>query len=146
MAASSTGRSAENQARAAMVGDVLGDDAGLRRGGREHVRHRVDQLRDGVRGVQVMIEEPVQRGVARPVSLVAARQLRGVGAEQVVERVPAGSVLGDQVRPGELAQQDPCLLSRDAGQAGRGARGDIGARMQSEQPEHPGGTGAQRAV
>ena len=60
-----------------------------------------------------------------------------VGAQQVVEREPAGQVLGGHVRPGQLAQRGARLGPGDPGQAGRRGQRDVRARVQAEQPEHP---------
>ena len=61
-----------------------------------------------------------------------------VGAQQAVEREPAGQVLGGHVRPGQLAQRGARLGPADPGQAGRRGQGDVRARVQAEQAEHPG--------
>jgi hypothetical protein len=64
-------------------------------------------------------------------------QIGGVGAQQVVEGVPAGCVLGDQVRVRQLVDQDPGPGRRERGEAGGCGGGDVRAGVQAEQPEHP---------
>ena len=55
--------------------------------------------------MQVVVEDPADGGVAVGLGVEVAGLVGGVGAEQVVEGVPAGCVLGDQAVAGELAQQ-----------------------------------------
>ena len=86
------------------------------------------QLQRGrVSRVQVMIEHPA--GGRTPLSLAVGRlrQLVGVGAEQVVAGEPAGSVLGQQVCPGQLAESAASLVQRQAGRAGCGSGADVRA-------------------
>jgi hypothetical protein len=54
-----------------------------------------------------------------------------------VEGVPAGHVLGQQVRPGQLGQGTARLRAAGAAQACRRGHRDVRARMQAQQPEHP---------
>ena len=63
------------------------------------------------------------------VAVGVAGLLGGVGAEQVVEGVPAGDVLGDQVRAGQLAQH---------GVGPRAGRGRPGWRRPGRQMSGPG--------
>ena len=56
-------------------------------------------------GVQVVVEDPAAGDVAVGSLSHVAGLVGGVGAQQVVEGVPARSVLGDQAITGELAQQ-----------------------------------------
>ena len=88
--------------RAVVARDVLRDDAGLRRrqGDRLPVHVLVHQQDGGVRGVQVVVEYPVHRRAPRVVAVPGPGLLGGVGAQQVVEGIPAGDVLGQQVRAG----------------------------------------------
>src|ERR1035437_5677844 len=86
------------------------------------------QLQCGrVSRVQVMIEHPA--GGRTPLSLAVGRlrQLSGVGAEQVVAEEPAGSMLGQQVCPGQLAESAASLVQRQAGRAGCGSGADVRA-------------------
>ena len=50
--------------------------------------------------VQVVVEHPADGGVALRFAAGVAGLLGGVGAQQVVQGVPAGETLGDQVRAG----------------------------------------------
>src|SRR5262249_58321980 len=70
----------------------------------------------------------------------------GVGGEQVVQGVPAGGGLDDQVGPGQLGYQRTYPSHRQGGEAGRGRGGDVGAGMQAEQPEQPRRVGRQCLV
>jgi hypothetical protein len=64
-------------------------------------------------------------------------QFSGVGAQQVMEGVTARFVLGEQVGLAQFGEQAADLGQGEAGQAGGGVEGDIRARGQAEQPEHP---------
>ena len=67
-----------------------------------------------------MVEQPA-RAAWRAWSLSWAwASSVGVGAQQVVEGVPAGGVLGEQVRAGQLGQEGVRPGGRQPGQAGRG--------------------------
>ena len=67
--------------------------------------------------------------------------LGGVGTQQVVEGVPAGDVLGDQVGAGQFAQQVAGVGLSYGGEAGGGGDADVGAGVDAQQPEHPRGLG-----
>ena len=94
-----------------------GVDAGLGRGQRDRPAGGVQRSATRVRGVQVVVEHPAHGRV--PLGLAVGRlgQLGGVGAEQVMAREPAGGVLGQQVRPGQLAQP-AARLGQAAGRPG----------------------------
>lgn len=62
-----------------------------------------------------------------------------MGAEQVVEGVPAGAVFGDEVQAGEFGQQRPGPAQGQSGEGGGGKQGEVGAGVQGEQPEQAGG-------
>ena len=81
---------------------------------------RVEQPVGGVGGVGVVVEHAgsARLGGRRLGSSVVG-QVGGVGAEQVVQGVPAGRVLGEQVGAGQLGQQPPDLGRGAAGEAGR---------------------------
>ena len=70
--------------------------------------------------MQVVIQEPIDDGSQLGTGVKSAGLLGGIGAEQVVEGVPAGNVLGDQAGTGELAEQLACLHDVQAGEAGGG--------------------------
>jgi hypothetical protein len=96
---------------------------------------RVQQPVDRVGGVEVVVQCPVHGGVPLGVGVDEVRLFGRVGAEEVVEGVPAGGVLDDEVGPGQLGEQRPHRADRETGQAGRRVRGDVGAGVQPEQPE-----------
>jgi hypothetical protein len=83
---------------------------------------RLDQHRGTVGSVQVMVREAPDRGRASRRPVVRPGLLDGVGAEQVVTGVPAGLVLADQVRPGQLGQQPPRVVRPGRGQADGGGQ------------------------
>jgi hypothetical protein len=58
-------------------------------------------------GVQVVIQKPVHGRVAVLVEVEGVGEVLGIGAEQVVEDVPAREVFDDQVRIGQFGQQRP---------------------------------------
>lgn len=60
--------------------------------------------------------------------------------------VAARQVLADQVRAAQLADQRPPGPQRDAGQARRPGDRDVGAGMDRQQPEEPGGRGRECLV
>src|SRR5262249_53843860 len=76
-----------------VVGGVLRGDVGCGRGEGDRVRGRVQQSVGGVRGVQVVVEDADGGGVALLVGIDAVGERGGVGAQQVVEGIPAGNVL-----------------------------------------------------
>ena len=72
--------------------------------------------------------------------------LGGVGAQQIVGGVPAGNVLGDQVRADKFAQQAASRRFSYCGEAGGGGDADVGAGMQAQQPEQLRRRGAELLV
>jgi hypothetical protein len=54
--------------------------------------------------VQVVVQHPADRGGPLGLGLGGAGLVGGVGAQQVVQRIPARDMLGDQVRAGEFGQ------------------------------------------
>jgi len=111
--------------------------AGPGRGEDHRLPGRVQQAGGAASGMQVVVECPAGGGV--PVGLAAgvAGLLGGVGAQQIVEGVPAGDVLGQQAGAGQPGQCLAGLVCGDGGQAGGGGGGDIGSGVQAQQPEHP---------
>jgi len=87
-----------------MIGEELGHDAGPRRGEGNRRARWFEQESCGVGGVQVVVEHPVRSRSAGLLVVSRVRQLGGVDAEQVVEGVAAGRVLGEQVRRGQFPQ------------------------------------------
>jgi hypothetical protein len=77
--------------------------------------------------VQVVVQQSGGRGVAVLVGVEGVGEFGGVGAQQVVEDVPAGDVFGEQTRPGQLGQQPPGLRFRVGGEVGGGGGVDVWA-------------------
>ena len=104
-------------------------------------------------GMQVVVEQSADSGRALGLTVMGAGLVGGVGAEQFVDDVPAGEVLGQDVSTGEFAEQAAGRGLVQAGHTGGRVRGDLCAWVQAEQPEHtrrPGcklliGPGEQRA-
>ena len=88
-----------------VIGGLLGDGAGARRGQSDQVAYWAQQQGGWACGVQVVVEDPADSGLALGGAVGVVGPGGGVGAEQVVEGIPAGDVLRDQVRAGQLAQQ-----------------------------------------
>jgi hypothetical protein len=101
-----------------IIVQALGGNAGLgcHEGGR--FTGRADQVSGGMSGVEVVVEDPADRRVPSLVVFGDAGLLGGVGGEQVVEGVPARSVLGEQAASRALEQRPAGLGDPDAGQAG----------------------------
>src|SRR6202035_2595060 len=99
-----------------------------------------------VGGVQVVVEDTARCCVTGVAAVVCVGLFRGIGAEQVVEGVPAGNGFGEQVRAGQFVQQRARPVRWDRGEAGCGGDGDVRAWVQSQQPEQPRRVGAQGAV
>ncbi|GIF68464.1 hypothetical protein Ais01nite_64990 [Asanoa ishikariensis] len=107
---------------------------------------RVQPQRRGVGGVEVVVDQPALGGQPELLDRWVAGQLTGVRPQQVVTGVPAGQVLGEQVRAGQL-QEQPARGGRvDAGEAAQGRCADVRAGMDAEQAEQFGRRRAQRAV
>ena len=119
-----------------LIRHVGGQHAVLRRGEPQRRTERAEPLRGRHGRVQVVVEHPVDRGAAVRLRVLPLGLIDGVEAKQVVEREPAGQVLGDHMRPGQLTERGACLRPRYSAQAGRRRQRDIRARVQAEQPEH----------
>ncbi len=84
---------------------MLGGHAGSGLDGGDGIAQRMEQAVGPMGGEHLVIEQPVE-GLASIVGTVAVvRLVLGVGAQQIVERVPVGTVFDDQVGAGQLAQQ-----------------------------------------
>ena len=120
-----------------MVSDSSGLTAGSASGGQLWQRQVLgeDQRPGRPCRVQVVIQQAPDGILAIAGRLGAGSLLARVRAEQVVKRVPAGDVLGDQARPGELGEQPLRLGRGQAGQAARGRRREVRAWMQAEEAE-----------
>jgi len=103
-----------------VVGGLPGSGAGPGRGEGDRLLGWGQQVAGGGGGVQVVVEDPADGGVAAGLAAGVVGLLGGVGAQQVVEGVPAGDVLGDQVGAGQLAQQGAGLVLGAAGETGGG--------------------------
>ncbi|MDQ0936197.1 hypothetical protein QFZ49_006172 [Streptomyces turgidiscabies] len=99
-----------------------------------------------VRGVQIVVEHAVHGHAPDVVTVVPGDQFGGVGAQQVVEGVPAGHMFGEQVSANQLGQQDTGARQRYVGQRGDRRQGGVGAGVQPQQAEEPGGVGTERLV
>lgn len=69
-------------------------------------------------GVQIVVVHPQHHRVPLGRAVLVGDELMGVGTQQVVEDEPAGGVLDEQARPGELGQQGADLSSGHPGQRG----------------------------
>jgi hypothetical protein len=87
------------------IGGLADGGASPGRGKDHRLLGRVQNAGGAGGGVQVVVEHPADGGVAVGGAVGVAGLLGGVGAQQVMQGVPAGHVLGDQVRAGQLAQQ-----------------------------------------
>ncbi|MCP9951979.1 hypothetical protein LUX33_28435 [Actinomadura madurae] len=106
------------------------------RAGRHGLDVPVEVPRGGVRGVHVVVDDAVPRGL--PVGVDGLAEFGRVGAQQVVAGVAARGVLGQQVGTGQVGQRNPHPRGRDAREAGGGADRALGAGMQpGHQPEQP---------
>ena len=114
--------------------DVLQRHARNGVGDVDRTERRVDQPGGGEGRVQVVTPQPIP-GPDPLVVVVRLRQLDGVGAQQVVEAVPAGLVLDEQVVVRQFAEQPLDLCHRDGGDAGRRFAGELRARAQRQLPE-----------
>src|SRR6202522_4493616 len=86
-------------------------------------------------GVQVVIE---QAGLRRPPLLLAVLlggEAAGVGAQQVMQAVPARPGGLSEMRSGQLLQQPAGPFGRFAGERGNGVAIEVGAGMQAKQTE-----------
>jgi hypothetical protein len=120
-----------------VFGGPLRSGARPGRGEGDRLTHRVQQGGSPVGGVQVVVEGPADGFAPFGLGVGVTGLGGGVSPEQVVEGVPAGGVLGDQVDSGQLAQQPAGLGLACSSEAGGGWDGDVGAGVQAEQPEHP---------
>ena len=98
------------------------------------------------RRVQVVVQDPADRGFPVGRAVVDPGLIGGVGAQQVVEGVPAGCVLGDQAVAGQFTKQAAGLGLVDRGKAGGGADADVRAGVEAQQPEHAGRISAELPV
>jgi hypothetical protein len=81
--------------RLPVVGGRLGDGAGAGRGESDEVTYRMQQQGGLACGVQVVVEDPADSCLALGLAVGVAGLGVGVGAEQVVEGIPARDMLGD---------------------------------------------------
>ncbi|HUZ38012.1 MAG TPA: hypothetical protein VMV17_16950, partial [Streptosporangiaceae bacterium] len=83
--------------------------------------------------MRVVVKDPVHGGVADVLAVMGAGLFGDVGTKQVVEGVPAGDVLGEQVLANQFGQRCTGLVWLDRGQAGHGGQGDVRAAVQAQQ-------------
>src|SRR6185437_5640732 len=86
-------------------------------------------------GGQVMVEQAAERRPALLLAVLFGSLVGGVGTEQVVQAVTTGPGGLDQVGTGQPVQQAASLPERDAGERGGRIGVELGAGMQSKQPE-----------
>jgi hypothetical protein len=129
-----------------VVADVVRRDAVGGRRQDERVPAGLADHRGAVPGVQVVVEVPALGGGSLGGGVVRLDQLLRVAAQQVVELVAAGRVLGEQVRLGQLGERPVRLRGRQAGETGGRGPPDVRARVQAEQPEQARGGRGQDAV
>jgi hypothetical protein len=91
--------------RLPVAGQLFRCDAGTGPAEAQWISGRGEQAVSGIGGVQVVIEHPADGAVAVGLILFCCRALGCVDAEQVVEGEPARDALGQQVHPGQLAEQ-----------------------------------------
>ena len=123
----------EPRERLVIRAEVLGGHARLGRRERALIPAGAQHERRRHRGVQVV--EPVRDGTPFGVAVLGGGEFARVGAQQVVIRVPAGHVLGEQVGAGQLGQRRAHLSRRHTGEARRGGGGDVRPRVQRKPPE-----------
>src|SRR5580692_3291004 len=100
--------------RLRVIGGLPGSGAGAGRREDDRLLGWVQQYGGARGGMQVVVEHPANGLTPAGVAVGALGLLGGVGAQQVVERVPAGNVLGDQVRAGQPLQQPAASASASA--------------------------------
>jgi hypothetical protein len=85
--------------------------------------------------VQVVVDQPGQRGLPARLGVGVVRGSARVLAEQVVEAVPAGLGLLEQVRIDQVFQQPLGDLHLDVDQGCRGVLIQVRAGVQAQEPE-----------
>jgi hypothetical protein len=105
------------------VGQLSQHNAGRGRGEDNRVASRREQAVGGVGDVHVVVEHAPRCGLPIVGGVFRAGEFGRVDAKQVVERVSAGLVFGDEVSPGEFGQQGTHLIGRTAGEARGGSCG-----------------------
>jgi hypothetical protein len=104
--------------RLRVIGGLPGSGAGAGRGKDHRLLGWLQQEGGAGGGVQVVVEHSSDGGIALGLVGCLVGLLGGVGAQQVMEGVPARNVLGDQVRAGQLAQQAADIGPGSSGEAG----------------------------
>jgi hypothetical protein len=113
------------------IGEWFGSDAGGERGQVDRFVIWMQQERAVNGGVQVVVDQPADGGPALALTVMGAGLLGGVGAEQLVDGVPAGEVLAQYVGAAEFAEHLAARGLVQAGHAGSRVRGDVCAWMQA---------------
>jgi hypothetical protein len=85
-----------------------------------------------VGGVQVVVEDAPGGSAAFLVGVGGVGELGGVGAEQVVQGVPAGGVLVDQVGGDQPVEQQFRRLLGEGGEGGGGRQAHVGPGRDAE--------------
>jgi hypothetical protein len=133
--------------RGALPGDeAFSGRAALGRGRLERVPVQAEEQRSLMGGPYVLVEQAVHRRgpVAEPVD--GRGQLSRVLPEQVVECVPAGPVLGDRVRVGQLGEQRPESEQDRGGRCGPCASALAAQALQTRYRCHGGSRGVSTSL
>ena len=85
-----------------------------------------------VGGVQVVVEHSVRGAVPGLDAVVDVGLFTGVGAQEVVEAVPARKGFGQKVRVAEFREDTAGLTDLDRGETGRCRDADIRTRMHTQ--------------
>jgi hypothetical protein len=118
------------------------------RGGRQVNRPapRIKVLASRVGGVQVVIQNPLNRRMADCLAVNGVGEFGRVGTQQVVAGVPAEPVLGEQAGSRQFAESGPGPPPGNPGHARGGRQRYVRTDMNAEQAEHRRGRRAQTAV
>ncbi len=89
-------------------------------------------VRRGGDGLDIVVEQSGPGRALLVLGVMRAGLLGRVGAQQVMERVAARCMLGQQVRAGQASQQPAGLAHRDCCELGGGMHGNVRAGMQAQ--------------
>jgi hypothetical protein len=78
-----------------LSGELLGDGTRVRRWQRDRLKGRKHHGGAVAGGTQVVVQHPANRGSAIGLAVDAGGLIGGIGAQQVVQRIPARDMLGD---------------------------------------------------
>ncbi len=83
-----------------VIGGLLGCSAGAGHGEGDRLMGRVQQMGGTSGGLQVVVDQAGDGGIALHFAAGVVGLLSGVGSQQVVKGVAAGEALGDQASAG----------------------------------------------